>query len=102
MVELKDLLIEVVKVEGFCDAAYKVGDKMYIKGSNINLEKSDKVCYWALSSLMPALFALQTGLEPSGVGLSKEKNVAYMACSDIGEPYTKGGRVIFKISVLSK
>ncbi|MHA1687092.1 MAG: TIGR04076 family protein [Candidatus Heimdallarchaeaceae archaeon] len=102
MVELRDLLIEVVKVEGFCDAGHKVGDKIYIKGSNIIFEKSDKVCYWALSSLMPALFALQTGLEPSAVGLSKEKDIAYMACSDIGEPYTKGGRVIFKISILKE
>lgn len=98
MVTVKDVLMKVVKVEGVCEAGYKVGDKIYIHGCNIDLEKSDKVCYWALSSLMPALFAIQAGLEPSEVGLSKEKNVAYMACSDIGEPYTLGGRVIFKIA----
>jgi len=99
---VKDLIIEVVKVEGNCVAGYKPGDKMLISGVNVDVKKTDKVCYWALSSLIPALFSLQTGLEPSEIGLSKEKNIAYMSCSDIGEPYTSGGRVIFKISVEEK
>jgi len=97
MPELKDLIIEVVKVEGSCAAGYKVGDKIYISGANVDLQKSTKVCYWALSSIMPLIFSMQSGIEPSEFGFSDEKGVAYIACSDIGKPYTRGGRVIFKV-----
>ncbi|GEM_PF-5498513 len=36
------------------------------------------------------------GVDPIELGLSKEKDVAYIQCVDPGEPYTEGGTVIFK------
>lgn len=94
-IKMKHLIIEVAEVNGRCVAGYQVGDKFEIN-KNVSID-GHKICYFAISSLMPAILALQMGNEPSQIGLSKEKNVAYMQCSDPGEPLTKGGTVIFKI-----
>jgi len=96
MVRLKDILVEVVEVTGNCDAGLKKGDKFVLSGANIDLKRSDKICYWALSDLMPALFSLQLDHDPKELGLSKEAEVAYMCCSDPGPPYTPGAHVLFK------
>ena len=92
---MKRLVVEVVEVRGKCVAGYKVGDSFEIN-QNVCVE-GDKICYLALSSLMPAILALQLGNEPKDIGLSKEVGVSYMQCSDPGEPFTPGGVVIFKI-----
>ena len=92
---MKRLVVEVVEVKGKCVAGYKVGDSFEIN-QNVCVE-GDKICYFALSSLMPAILALQLGNEPKDIGLSKEVGVSYMQCSDPGEPFTPGAVVIFKI-----
>lgn len=97
---VKKLIVEVTDVKGKCDTKLKIGDKwtitedFCIEGKNI--------CYFAVSSLMPVLFALQTGTEPKEMGLSKEDGIAYMQCSDPGPPLTPGGTVTFKIKVEEK
>jgi len=93
---VKHLLVEVVEVKGRCIAGYNVGDKFEIN-RNVSLF-GDKLCYFAISSIMPAILALQLGNEPKEIGFSKEKGVAYLQCSDPGEPLTPGGTVVFKIS----
>ena len=45
---------------------------------------------------MHYVVALRDGADPRKLGLSKEKDVAYIQCVDPGEPYTEGGAVIFK------
>ncbi len=101
MVQLLDLLCEVIDVKGRCDASLKKGDRIILrKDFTIDLEKSDRVCYWALSDLMPCLFALHLGHDPREIGMSDEKGVAYLQCSDPGPPITPGGNVLFKISRL--
>ena len=92
---MKHLIVEVVSVEGYCLAGYKVGDTFEVN-KNVSLD-GQKLCYFAISSLMPVILALQLGNEPSGIGLSKEKGAAYMQCSDPGSPITPGGSVVFKI-----
>jgi len=93
---MKHLIVEVVEVRGRCVANYNVGDKFKIN-QNVCVE-GDKICYFALSSLMPAILALQLGSEPKEIGLSKEKGISYMQCSDPGEPFTPGATVVFKIN----
>jgi len=46
--------------------------------------------------LLHYVVALRDGVDPRKLGLSKEKDVAYIQCVDPGEPYTEGGTVIFK------
>ena len=97
---VKKLIVEVIDVKEKCDAMLKVGDKWTIT-EDFCIE-GKKVCYFAVSSLMPVLFALQTGTEPKEMGLSKEDGVAYMQCSDPGPPLTPGGTVTFKIKFLEE
>ncbi len=92
---MKHLIAEVVEVKGRCIAGYEVGDRFEIN-RNVSVD-GDKICYFAISSMMPALLAIQQGSDPKAMGLSQEEGTAYMQCSDPGEPYTPGGTVIFKI-----
>jgi uncharacterized repeat protein (TIGR04076 family) len=96
-VRLCDVMVEVVEIRGHCDAGLKVGERIVLSGANLDLQKSNKVCYWALSDLMPALYSLQLGHDPKELGLSTESGIAYMCCSDPGPPRTPGGNVVFKI-----
>jgi uncharacterized repeat protein (TIGR04076 family) len=95
------LEIEVCEIRGYCPV-YKVGDKAVVDGAEIVLEKTDAVCIHALSSLLHYVVALDEGVDPRKLGLSKEKENAYIQCVDPGEPYTSGGTVIFKCSRIKK
>lgn len=89
------LEIEVCEVRGRCPV-HKAGDKILIDGPEIVLEKTDAVCVHALSSLLHYIVALDEGVDPRKLGLSKKPDVAYIQCVDPGGPYTKGGTVIFR------
>ena len=93
------LKIEVVEIRGTCPV-YKVGDKIMIDDPKILLQKTDALCTYALSSLLHYVLALERGADPVSLGLSKQEDSAnaYIQCVDPGEPYTKGGTVIFRIS----
>lgn len=88
------LQIKVCQIKGYCPV-YKVGDKMTIEGARILLDKTDAVCIHALSTLLHYVVALDEGADPVKLGLSKDREHAYMQCVDPGEPYTEGGTVIF-------
>ena len=88
------LLIKVCQINGECPV-YEVGDKMTIDGAKILLDKTDAICIHALSTLLHYVVALDEGADPIKLGLSKDKEHAYMQCVDPGQPYTEGGTVIF-------
>ena len=92
------LEITVAEVRGYCPV-YKVGDKIVVDDPEIDLEKTDALCTHALSSLLHYILALEGGVDPVSLGLSKpgDREHAYVQCVDPGEPYTNGGTVIFKI-----
>ena len=91
------LEIEVCEIRGKCPV-HKVGDKIVIDDPRIVLEETDAVCVHALSSLLHYVLALEEGADPVKLGLSKpeDREHAYIQCVDPGEPYTKGGTVIFR------
>ena len=93
------LQIEVVEVRGTCPV-HKVGDKIMVDDPRIILEKTDALCTHALSSLLHYVLALDRGADPVSLGLSKQddKTHAYIQCVDPGEPFTRGGTVIFRVS----
>ncbi len=88
------LEIKVCEIRGVCPV-YRLGDRMIIDGPRILLDKTDAVCIHALSTLLHYVIALDEGADPVKLGLSKNKEHAYMQCVDPGEPYTEGGTVIF-------
>jgi len=92
------LEIEVIEVRGKCPV-YKPGDKIVIDGPRIILEKTDAICIHALSVILHYAVALDEGVDPVRLGLTKEsdKEYAYVQCVDPWRPYTEGGTVIFRI-----
>lgn len=89
------LEIVVCEIKGKCPV-YNVGNRMVIDNPKIVLEETDAVCVHALSSLLHYVIALDEGVDPRKLGLSKESENAYIQCVDPGQPYTDGGTVIFK------
>ncbi len=92
------LEIEVVDVRGYCPV-YRVGDKIVVDDPEIVLGKTDALCTHALSSLLHYVLVLERGANPVELGLSKPEHNehAYIQCVDPGQPYTKGGTVVFRI-----
>ena len=95
------LEIEVWEIRGKCPV-FKKGDKIIIDPPKIVLEKTDAICIHALPSLLHYAIALNEGIDPVKLGLSKDPNYAYIQCVDPGEPYTGGGTVIFRCRRVEK
>jgi len=89
------LEIRVCEIRGQCPV-HKVGDRITVDGASIVLNKTDALCVHALSTLLHYVVALEEGADPIKLGLSKNKEYAYMQCVDPGTPYTEGGTVIFQ------
>jgi len=89
------LEIRVCEIRGKCPV-HKVGDKIIVDGASIVLGKTNALCVHALSTLLHYVVALDEGADPVKLGLSKDKEYAYMQCVDPGAPYTEGGTVIFE------
>jgi uncharacterized repeat protein (TIGR04076 family) len=97
------LKIEVCEVKGKCPV-YKVGDQIIIDDPKIVLNQTDALCTHALSSLLHYTLALEEGVNPVKLGLSKpgDEEHAYIQYMDPGKPYTNGGTVIFKCKRIEK
>ena len=92
------LEIEVFEIKGCCPV-HRVGDKIVIDGPKIIKERTDALCVHALSVLLHYAVALDHGVDPVQLGLTKpeEKEHAYVQCVDPYEPYTHGGTAIFRV-----
>ncbi len=95
------LEIEVWEIRGKC-SVFNKGDKIIIDPPKIVLEKTDTICIHALPSLLHYAIALNEGIDPAKLGLSKDLDYAYIQCVDPGEPYTEGGTVIFRCKRIEK
>jgi len=93
--------LEVCEIRGVCPV-YKVGDKMTIREAEILVDRTDAICIHALSTLLHYIVALDEGADPVKLGLSKNRDHAYMQCVDPGPPDTDGGTVIFDCYKISE
>lgn len=91
------LEIEVCEIKGKCPV-HRVGDKIVVDDPKIVLRETDALCTHALSSLLHYVIALEQGVDPVKLGLSKsgDREHAYIQCVDPGKPYTSGGTVVFR------
>jgi len=87
----------VEEVKGRCPV-YKLGDRILIDPPRIVLEETDGLCIHALPVILHYAIAVNEGVDPVKLGLTKKSNsdVYYIQCLDPGPPYTEGGTVIFK------
>lgn len=69
-----------------------VGDRFYLRGSQIEVPEDSKICMWALQSMMPIfpLLNVRGNLDETHWA----KDVKYFSCPD------PKGRVIFKLEVV--
>ncbi len=93
------LRIEVHDIKGSCPI-YKKGDEFLIL-DGYKLKADRLICMHSLSSLMPYYVALNKGISPRELGLSKDDSAGYIQCLDPCE-YTSGGSVIFKLTITNK
>jgi len=75
---------------------FRVGDIIVVKDPEIVLEMTDALCTHGLSTSLHHTVALEGGVDPRALGLSKDSSHAYLQCVDPGEPYTDSGTVIFR------
>ncbi len=90
------VLIEVINIRGRCPV-YKVGDKIYLEGFYIDSKNSSNICMHAFASMISLLSAFSHGASAIELGIGDKEDEGYLQCCDPGDPYTKGGTVIFKI-----
>ena len=93
---MADLLVTAVSVKGNCAAGIKVGDKIVLRGANISLAESDKVCSFAFTSIYPAIFAARLGKDLKDLGLTER----IVQCIDPGPPFSNGGCVLFEVKTI--
>jgi uncharacterized repeat protein (TIGR04076 family) len=91
------LEITVHEIRGKCPV-FRVGDRITIDDPQVVLEKTDALCTHALSTLLHYTLILEHDWCPVKLGLTTpdEAEHAYMQCVDPGEPYTRGGTVVFR------
>ncbi len=97
------LEIEAVEVRGRCPV-HKVGDRIVIDGPSILLDRTDTLCIHALSVILHYAVALDEGVDPLKLGLTRPEDAesAYVQCVDPWKPYTEGGTVISRIKRIPK
>lgn len=93
---MADLEIYAKEVRGHCSAGIKVGDKFVLRGANISLTESDRICSFALANLYPAIFAARLGHDLKDLGLTQRT----IQCIDPGPPESSGGTVLFEVKTL--
>ena len=89
--------IEVCEVKGVYPV-HKVGDRIVIEGDKVLLEETDALCVHALSSLLHYFVALDEGVDPVKLGLTRleDREHSYIQYIDPWKPYTDGGTVVFR------
>ena len=58
MIVLYELVFTVKEMQGSCPAGLKVGDKLVYREPNIILEDTDRICAFALGSILPYIAGL--------------------------------------------
>ena len=77
---MEKVIIEVTSSQ--CNF-YKPGDKIYIDGALIDMEKSSNVCVMALQSFFPFIYACRKGVTPQQMGFGDKLTVQ---CPDYCAP----------------
>lgn len=86
---LYELVFTVKEMQKDCPAGLKVGDKLVYREPNVILEDTDKICVFALGSILPYISALVRESREEGDWIPKKEEII---CPD------PSVRVVFKIT----
>jgi len=89
--------VTVKEVKGYCTAGYRPGNSFEIEWFYIKPNQDVKICLHALNSMLTLLMPFIKGVSAKALGIGEEDDIGYIQCPDPGEPYTKGGTVIFEL-----
>lgn len=89
--------VTVKEVRGYCAAGYKPGDMFVIEKFYIKPIQDTRICLHALNSMLTLLMPFIKGVSARYLGIGSEDDIGYVQCPDPGEPYTKGGTVVFEL-----
>jgi uncharacterized repeat protein (TIGR04076 family) len=89
--------IIVKEVRGYCAAGYKPGDSFTIERFYIKPSQNIRICLHALNSMITILTPFLKGVSARNLGIGDKDDVGYLQCPDPGQPYTRGGTVIFEL-----
>jgi uncharacterized repeat protein (TIGR04076 family) len=86
-----------VEIRKYCPL-YSVGDRLRIDGPRVVVGRGEPLCPYALSSLMPYVQRLESGVEPRELGLARpdDGEHAYIPCGEECRYYSEGGCVVFR------
>jgi uncharacterized repeat protein (TIGR04076 family) len=77
---VEKVIIEVVRSQ--CKY-YKLGDRIYIDGALVDMQRSSNICVTALSSFFPFVYAFRKGVTPEQMGFDEKVTVQ---CPDYCAP----------------
>lgn len=77
---MERVIIEVVSSE--C-RYYKPGDRIYIDGALVDMQKTSNICMMALSSFFPFVYAFRKGVTAEQMGFGEKVTVQ---CPDFCAP----------------
>lgn len=89
--------VTVKEVRGYCAVGYKPGDSFTIERFYIEPSQGTRICLHALNSMLTILTPFLKGVSAKALGIGGEDNVGYLQCPDPGQPYTRGGTVVFEL-----
>jgi len=93
------LVIEAHEIKGECPV-HQEKDKIIVEDPEVDVERTDRICTHAMQTILHYTTALENGVDPVKLGLSKgDEDTAYLQCVDPGKDYTGGGTVIFNCSI---
>ncbi|HDM91781.1 MAG TPA: TIGR04076 family protein [Candidatus Korarchaeota archaeon] len=92
---MPDVWVKVVEVKGECPV-HKVGDRFVIRRGFRLDSLGGEVCLHALCGMSSLIWALGHGHDPDALGLGQPPR---LTCPDPGPPLSRGGTVIFELSV---
>lgn len=66
---MEKVMIEVVSSQ--CKF-YKPGDRIYIDGALVDMQRTSNICMMALSAIFPFVYAFRKGVTPEQMGFSEK------------------------------
>ncbi len=89
--------VKVVKVDGYCPV-FSEGDEFEFEDFFVKKGQKCDICIHALVAISHFLWALAHEHSPEEIGIG-EGRIGHLRCPDPGPPITKGGSVLFELSV---
>ncbi len=96
------IIVDVAKVMGKCHTGFRKGDRIVVNRPRIDMKQTNKICIYALQSLIPFIVVMSSEIMQTEDPFRKKGDamleITHIRCPDPGKCYAGGsGSVIFRI-----